>query len=43
MTLILNALSVQVRASQDQVLIEGAVPLALPEGEDLLTTVQTLA
>ena len=41
MGLILNALSVQVKASQDQVLIEGAVPLAMPEGEDLVTIVQT--
>ena len=41
--LILGALQVQVSASRDQVQIEGSVPVMVPEGEDLVTIVQTSA
>ena len=41
MDLILRALQVQVAASQEQVRVEGSVPALIPEGEDLVTIVQT--
>jgi len=41
MELILRGLSVQVVASHEEVQIEGTVPIMIPEGEELVTIVQT--
>ncbi len=41
MELILGALHIQVAASRAEVQIEGTVPVLVPEGEDLVTIVQT--
>ncbi len=41
MELILRGLSVRVVASHEEVHIEGTAPIMLPEGEDLVTIVQT--
>jgi len=43
MELILRALDVQITASREQVQITGCVPAVVPEGEDLVTIVQTSA
>lgn len=43
MGLILKALEVQVTASREKIQIEGTVPVAVHEGDDLVTTGQTLA
>ena len=41
--LILQALNIRVAASREEVRIEGSVPALVPEGEDLVTIVQTSA
>ena len=41
MALILQALQVQVTASNDEVRIEGALPAMVPDDRDLVTIVQT--